>query len=141
MIYWMIKLIKKLLGDKSLLFIALFYTTIISIGSLVNPATLPKIDSNLSDKTIHIIGYFILTILWAFYGFFKLRDAYFKKLLISVCSLSFLYGMIIEVLQNELTRNRQADIYDILANGVGIFLAALLLMLSQKKIKKLKSKF
>ncbi|MEX0995701.1 MAG: VanZ family protein [Flavobacteriaceae bacterium] len=137
----MIKLIKKLLGDRPLLFIAIIYTTIITIGSLVNPATLPKIDSNLSDKTIHIIGYCFLTVLWVFYGIIKFRDAGFKKILVTICSLTFLYGIIIEVLQSELTKNRQADLYDILANGMGIFLAVLLLILSQNKIKKLKSNF
>ncbi len=141
MIYWMMKLIKKLLGHKSLLFIAFVYTSIITFGSLVNPTTLPKIDANLSDKTIHIIGYFFLTVLWAFYGFFKFRDVDFKKLLISISVLTLVYGMIIEVLQSELTKNRQADIYDIYANGVGIIIAAILLIRYQKKIKKLKSNF
>ncbi len=141
MIYWMIKLIKRLLGDKPLLFFALIYTTIITIGSLVNPASLPKIDSNLSDKTIHVIAYFILTILWTLYGLFKFKETKFKKILITICALSFLYGMIVEVLQSELTENRQADIFDIIANGIGIFLAAILLILSQIKIKKLKSNF
>jgi len=108
---------------------------------LINPETLPKIDSNFSDKTLHIIGYAFLTFVWGFYGIIKFSDTHFKKILLTIGALSFLYGMVIEVLQSELTKSRQADIYDIIANGVGIILAALLLILTQKKIKKLKSNF
>ncbi len=133
------KLIKSLLGRKTLFFFAFVYTTVITIGSLVNTGTLPKIDYEISDKTIHYFGYFFFYLIWFFYALFKHQKANYTVLVLLVGCFSFIYGIIIEMLQSVLTATRQSDIYDILANGLGVVTASLLLMLLQNKIIKLKS--
>lgn len=133
------KLIKSLLVHKTFFLFAFVYTTFITIGSLVNSGTLPKIDYEVSDKTIHFLGYFFFYLIWFFYAFFKYKKTKYTFLVIVVGCFSFIYGIIIEMLQGVLTATRQSDIYDVLANGLGIVTALLLLMLLQNKIIKLKS--
>lgn len=48
----------------------------------------------------------------------------FKYLII--ISLSIFYGIIIEVLQMGFTTTRKGDLYDVLANSIGVFCAAML---------------
>jgi VanZ family protein len=134
------KLTKSLLGHKSFFIVAFIYTILISVGSLINTGNLPKIGYQVSDKTIHFFGYFFFLIFWFFYALLKhQKTGYFKLLLITAC-ISFIYGIIIEVLQGVLSATRQADLFDVLANGMGVLTALILLKLLQNKIINLKSK-
>jgi VanZ family protein len=134
------KLIKSLSGHKTFFLAAFVYTILITVGSLVNTGSLPKIDYEVSDKTIHFFGYFFFLILWFFYSIFRYQNTGYFKLLIVIACISLIYGIIIEVLQGVLTASRQPDIFDVLANGLGVLTASVLLILLQKKILKLKSK-
>lgn len=83
------------------------------------------------DKILHFSAYFVLTISWlvAFY-----KSIYHKLPLINVVIALFIYGIIIEVLQEVFTTYRQADLFDILANSIGILIAwALFNKISVKK--------
>lgn len=75
---------------------------------------------SISDKAIHILAYFLLTLSWLFS--YKKES---KKLKVSIIILVivFIYGIIIEVLQGTVTKNRQPEAYDLLANLTGIILA------------------
>ena len=101
-------------------FIAIFLTLIIGWGSLVTIGDSMPSTIIISDKAIHIIAYFLLTLSWLF--FYKKES---KKLKISIIILVviFIYGIIIEVLQGTVTENRQLEAYDLLANLTGIILA------------------
>lgn len=102
-------------------FIAFFLTILISVGSLIsldNTIKLPKV--NFVDKILHLSAYFVLTLSWLL-AFYKSEKLKIKVNLIIVAV--FIYGIIIEVLQGVLTSYRQADLFDIFANLVGIIIA------------------
>ena len=76
-----------------------------------------------SDKIGHLLAYFTLCFSWL-YAFKNNTFLGIKKH--TIITLVILYGIIIEVLQGVLTTYRQADIYDVLANTTGVFLAVFL---------------
>lgn len=80
-------------------------------------------DFKISDKIAHGFFYFVNTILCFLY-FYK-PDL--KGILLKVAIFSFVYGIVIEVLQLVLPFGRSAEFTDVLANGIGILLAILLL--------------
>lgn len=85
---------------------------------------MPKVDLPGNDKTIHFLFYFVLTLLW----YVALKRKYKNRLLkFLIVGVSIIYGIIIEILQGVLTQNRQADVYDALANSAGAFLALLVI--------------
>ncbi len=86
------------------------------------------------------MSYFLLVLLWFLFGLSNYKTTGFKKLLMIIACLSFAYGIIIEVLQGSLVETRTADIYDVLANGLGILTAVLVLIYFQTNLIKLKSK-
>lgn len=48
-----------------------------------------------------------------------------KKALMIIATLLILYGIIIEVLQTELTKNRVGEFEDVIANILGILIGAI----------------
>lgn len=127
------------LGHKTFLFIALAYSLLITFGSLVNTGDLPKLDYEVSDKKIHFFGYFFFSLFWFLYALFKYLKTSYLKVLLGVCLFSFIYGIVIEVIQGVFIDTRQADIYDAIANGLGVLTALMLLLFLRNKIIKLKS--
>ena len=65
----MLKHIKVLLEDNAI-FIAVFFTISITIGSLVKSDLIAVEIVSVSDKTYHFIAYFLLMLSWL-YAFFK----------------------------------------------------------------------
>lgn len=79
-----------------------------------------------SDKLIHGVMYFLLTLSLA-YGMVKKTGAFRNwKVYLVVAGSPVLYGLIMEILQNLITTDRQADPMDFLANITGTGLAFLL---------------
>lgn len=119
----MLQRIKKLL-ERSALFIAILATLTIAFLSLSH---IPKISFGIKiksgDKYLHFMAYFFLSLIWYFAFQKKLKNSRFKLLLISVL---VIYGIVLEVLQGGLTNYRTADVYDALANTLGILLASLI---------------
>ena len=79
------------------------------------------------DKIVHFSFYFISTIL----GSFALREFSQKKISLNNAAVkmflfSVVYGMIIEVLQYSITKDRHGDFYDFIANSIGAFRGLLL---------------
>lgn len=132
--------IKHLLASKFLFILALLYTIFITTGSLINTSSLPNLKGAISDKLIHSVSYFFLMLFWALYFLFKHQSEKVKTLLLVTACLVFVYGIIIEVLQEVLSESRTADVLDVAANTAGIIVAVLGLTIFQKKILKLKSK-
>ncbi|GGD83107.1 VanZ family protein [Planktosalinus lacus] len=133
------KHIKSLLAPKLLFTAALLYTCFIAYGSLVNTGSLPKLDYAVSDKLIHALSYFLLFIVWFFYLIFKSNKIFYFKKTTFLCVIVFCYGIVIEVLQGTVTTVREADYYDVIANGVGILFGCFVVILSKNKILKLKN--
>ncbi|MEN8185735.1 MAG: VanZ family protein [Bacteroidota bacterium] len=116
----MLQDIKKLLEHNAVL-LAIIATIIIAFLSL---SVVPSINLGLkvknSDKILHTLAYFALSTVWLFTLKDKLKRPYFK---VAIGLILTFYGIILEALQGELTNYRTADLYDIIANTLGILLA------------------
>ncbi|MDH3321631.1 MAG: VanZ family protein [Flavobacteriaceae bacterium] len=119
----MLPRIKKLLEHNAIT-LAIIATVIIAFLSLTS---VPKIDLGLKlksgDKYIHALAYFILSSVWYFALYEKLKKVRFK---IFVIFALIFYGIILEALQGGLTNYRTADFMDVLANIIGIVMATLI---------------
>jgi VanZ family protein len=80
------------------------------VGSLGPP--LPGGGFSISDKALHFIGYFALT-LW-FAGLYE------RERLWTIGIAFFCLGGALELLQGALTASRQMDVVDVAANSLGI---------------------
>ena len=89
----MLKHIKALLEDNAI-FIAVFFTISITIGSLVKSDLIAVEIVSISDKAYHFIAYFLLMLSWL-YAFFKKKSFIldvlkFLKSCTGFCQSSFL---------------------------------------------------
>ncbi len=117
--------IKHLL-QASTLWIAIAITISIAYLSLIKTNNFPKIAIYNIDKLYHLIAYFGLTFSWLL----ALKKPKYKYKVLIAC---VLYGIIIEVLQTALTVYRTGELFDFLANSVGVLLALLIFNLFFKK--------
>ncbi len=114
--------IKKLL-ERNALNIAIIITLIIAFLSLVSLKGIHVVKIRNSDKFGHFLAYFTLCMSWL-YALKHHPALQLKKY--TVILLLIGYGIVIEVLQGVLTSYRQADIFDFLANTLGVLSAAFL---------------
>ncbi len=114
------KLIKLILNSNVPLFFAIFCTLFVGYLSLADVSNIPKLEVENEDKLYHITAYFTLNTLWLValirYSLLKLKFNIIISLGIVIL------GIIIEVLQDRLTSYRTFDLYDILANSLGVAL-------------------
>ncbi len=129
----MLKRIANLLEDKSLI-IAIALTILIAYLSFTSKQ-IPEIEIGNIDKYAHIIFYTILSFSW-FLALSIKNTSKYKSLLIGFCVL--FYGIIIEVIQENYTTNREGDIYDVIANAIGILIGFGIFIFWKQKIKVLK---
>lgn len=114
----MLKIIKNLL-ERNAYLISILLTISISWLSL-SPLEKYNIHFSTSDKILHALAYTILTLSWVF----SIKKAHKSNMLkikigLAIC----LFGIIIEVLQSNITTYRTGDYLDVLANTIGITLA------------------
>ena len=126
----MLKPIKSLLEDNAV-YIAVFFTISITIGSLVKSDFIVVKSISVSDKTYHLIAYFLLMLSWL-YVFCKKET--FQKNVKYVILGCIIFGIIIEILQGVITSYRTASYLDIVANTIGVLLAVLIFHVFEKKI-------
>jgi VanZ family protein len=110
-----VKIIKHL-SERKFLFLAITWTVFVTVASLVSFNSVPKVKVIGSDKVVHFLFYLVFVIFWSL----AKKQSYFKinySLLIVIIAIVF--GIIIEFLQGVLTKTRQADFYDVLANSLG----------------------
>lgn len=118
------------MGRNYFLYIAIFFTIAITLGSLLSLEGVEQPKVHFFDKFVHISGYFVLSLSWLLAlksNIETLKSGIFVSILI------FIYGIVIEVLQGVLTSYRQADFYDMLANLLGISIGLFVFMLVFKK--------
>ncbi|MDH3381135.1 MAG: VanZ family protein [Flavobacteriaceae bacterium] len=124
-----------LLEDKSL-YIAILLTLLVAYLSFISlNKIIPKFEFGYFDKIAHLISYLSLSFSW-FLALCLNKFNYLKSLLIVIGL--FFYGIIIEVIQEKYTVNREADLYDIFANSLGIILGIGIFILWIQKRKVLK---
>ncbi|MDO9275267.1 MAG: VanZ family protein [Lutibacter sp.] len=118
------------MGRNYFFYVAVFLTIAIAVGSLISLNNGLGIGVQVSDKILHAFGYCLLTTSWLLSHRIKTIQ---RKPIILIASSVFIYGIIIEILQGILTHNRQADLYDVIANMVGISVATVFFILILKK--------
>lgn len=126
----MLNHIKSLLEDNAI-YIAVFFTISITIGSLVKSDFIVVKSISVSDKIYHLIAYFLLMLSWL-YVFCKKET--FQKNVKYVILGCIIFGIIIEILQGVITSYRTASYLDIVANTIGVLLAVLIFHVFEKKI-------
>lgn len=126
----MLKHIKSLLEDNAI-YIAIFFTISITIGSLVKSDFIVVKSISVSDKIYHLIAYFLLMLSWL-YVFCKKET--FQKNVKYVILGCIIFGIIIEILQGVITSYRTASYLDIVANTIGVLLAVVIFHVFEKKI-------
>ena len=127
----MLKHIKALLEDNAI-FIAVFFTISITIGSLVKSDLIATEIVSISDKTIHFIAYFFLMLSWL-YVFFKKKS--FSKNVKYIFIGCIVFGIIIEFLQGVTTTYRTLSFLDVAANTLGVLFASTVFHFFEKKIR------
>jgi len=78
-----------------------------------------------ADKIIHFFLYFLLVLLILFGYLRKSKTILTIRKFLFVFSISLLYGILLEVLQDLLFTMRSADLFDIAANAAGSFIGLL----------------
>ena len=125
----MLKHIKALLEDNAI-FIAIFFTISITIGSLVKSDVIAIEIVSISDKTIHFIAYFFLMLSWL-YVFFKKKS--FSKNVKFIFIGCIVFGIIIEIVQGVTTTYRTLSFLDVAANTLGVLFASTVFHFFEKK--------
>jgi len=127
---------------KFLLLGVIAYTLALAIGCLV---PMPKVINGApedSDKLMHGTAYFFFCLFWFGYLYlFEFKNYTFYKILLITIVWSLFFGMVIEILQSELTTYRTGDFWDMLANSTGVLLAVLVLYIMRNGLKRIKTKF
>lgn len=114
----MLKTIKNLLEGSAHL-ISFFITCVVIYLSL-SPLTELNVKITISDKLLHALAYFVLSYSWLF----AIKKSHENlKIKLQIGFVIFLFGIIIEILQSNLTIYRSGDYFDAIANTVGIVLA------------------
>jgi len=104
---------------------ALATITYLSLSKL--PFLTPDLGFDFADKLGHALAYATTMILGSL--FWKARTALVQLSFLNMVYMGLLllgYGMIIEVLQHVLPVNRWAEIWDVVANGIGILTGGLI---------------
>lgn len=121
-----------MLNKKNIFLIAITYTIFVYVICLISIQSPVSISINHLDKLVHLAIYFIFTLVWFVYFYKATMGKRIVKSLVKASIFAFCAGVSIEILQKILTKNRSADLNDILANSIGIAIAAVLLYQLQK---------
>ncbi|MFD2726601.1 VanZ family protein [Hyunsoonleella rubra] len=113
------------------LFLAVPYTIALMVGSLMSLKNMPDTGVDYADKIFHFLAYAILCFLWVLVFHFTLQKP-LKKAVLFGAGFAILFGIIIEVLQGTLTKERSLDAYDAIANSLGALTTSAIILLKGK---------
>ena len=117
--------------------IAIFYSLALATVSLIQLKNMPNIGVSFGDKIFHFVAYSVLAFLWFSALFFKFNVSITKAIVYSALS-SIVFGIILEALQGSVTAYRSSDVYDAVANTLGVLFTVLILLASKRiHVKKL----
>ena len=112
------------------LILALIVTVGISVGSLINPSYITNAGIRLSDKILHTGSYIILMLAWLmFINATTIKISQWHVLFILI-----IFGIILELIQVNLTQSRTGEFGDVLANTLGLIMGLLLFNFWLKKL-------
>ncbi|NNM22017.1 MAG: VanZ family protein [Flavobacteriaceae bacterium] len=132
----MMQAIKRLLEGRFVVYATIAYTILLTFLFLVPTTDVPTVEIPFIDKLIHVVLFCFLALGWILTS--RLRQAQPTGSVRSMLLLVFIYGIIIEALQELFFETRTADGWDIAANSVGI-LIGWWLFLKLKQWMRLKS--
>ena len=80
------------------------------------------------DKVVHFIFYFVAALLGSSF-IVETKDKKSKRIkYLKILALSLIFfGIVIEVVQEEMTVNRSGDVFDALANSLGVILGIIII--------------
>ena len=96
--------------------ISVGYTISLGILSLVNLTDVPKLNTGYDDKIAHFVLYAGLCLFW----FMSLHTLKSKSSLVLASLLSIGFGLIIEILQGIVSIHRTTEVFDLVANCLGV---------------------
>jgi len=129
------------LAARIALFLAIVYTLVLTIASLIQLGDLSVGAFSPTDKMLHLGASFVLAFVWMLFYLLKMEQKQnYIPAFIVISVLVIIFGMLIEVLQGVLTTYRQPDWADVVANSIGVLIALLLSIFFQKFLIKLKHK-
>ncbi len=126
------QLIKKLLGPRPLFYASLFYTSVITVLFLLPVRDIPKVAVKFGDKWAHVVVFFMLTLLWLLATMFN--KWFVKNNMLWVSFWALIYGIVIEALQERFFETRSADVWDVIADAIGILIACFVFFKLKKRI-------
>ncbi|MBL4663839.1 MAG: VanZ family protein [Flavobacteriaceae bacterium] len=115
---------KRLLQVNAVRNISVVYTLCITFLLLFPATNVPKIDVPSFDKIGHVFMFTLLVVLWTLFVWSKGKKRGMKIWFVLFCA--FIYGIIIETIQGLFLETRTADVWDLVANSVGILLGWLI---------------
>lgn len=89
---------------------------------------------------MHGGAYFGLGLLWMFFGIASYSEGLIHRVIIISAAAAIAFGIFIEVLQDTLTNYRQLDLYDVLANTIGVVVAGITVWVLKDYLIRLKAK-
>ena len=109
------------------LILPVFYCVLVTIISIwdFDSSNLPT--QYISDKLAHSVIYFIFVLIW-----YKPLYMVYNKSLLFIVLLSFLFGLILELIQSNLSY-RSFEIYDLIFNLIGSLLGYFILLITTKR--------
>jgi VanZ family protein len=122
------------LNSKWLLLLAVLLTILIIYLSISDISNFPELEMKHEDKYYHVVAYFFLNLMWLFSVIPYKLESTGQFLLIS--SSIIVFGIVIEVIQESITDYRVFDIFDILANSIGVTASFICFMFVKKKFFK-----
>ena len=123
--------ITKHLSERNFLLLAIIWTVLITVASLVSSSAIPKVNLLWNDKIVHFLFYFFFVVFWSFALH---KNFYLKKYSFIIVVFAIFYGIIIEVLQSVLTKTREADLFDAFANSLGAIVGFVGFLIVKNKI-------
>ncbi len=120
-----------LVSKNLILFGAISYTIALIIVSLIDVNQMPSLGSSYDDKLYHFIAYFGFAFLWNTYTKGIKISKYLRVFVSLIC-----FGIILELIQHNINPNRMYELYDLLANCLGVIIGTLVaLRLHKIKLK------
>ena len=112
--------------------ISVGYTIALSILSLVRLTDVPKLNTGYDDKIAHFVLYAGLCLFW-FMSFYALKS---KSSLVLASLLSIGFGLVIEILQGIVSIHRTTEVFDLVANCLGVLTMAFIINAKKQVIVK-----
>ncbi|MHA7055995.1 VanZ family protein [Aquimarina sp. M1] len=121
--------------------LALAYTGLVGWLSLAIIFIPIDIKVEGSDKIGHLLAYFVFTVIWFLFFFYSEKQPReFSKSITKASVLSFLFGILMELLQGTVTDYRSPEWNDVLANTSGIVFAIIVVKVLKNKLVNLHKK-